>query len=92
MGDGRFRRESALGAGPAAEVPELPTPVEFEVHVTVTLSYTMMVKATTKKKAWDWAESLSWPRVFHDLQPDVDDVDPRAESLWRDGKSVCERQ
>jgi hypothetical protein len=68
------------------------------VHVTVTLSYTMMVKATTKKKAWNRAESLSWPRDFQPggpvdlVEANVDDVDPRADSLWRDGKLVWERQ
>ena len=95
MGDGRFRRESALYAGPTAEKPELSVPVEFEVYVTVSLAYALRVKATTKKKAWDWAESLSWPEDFQPGGPaELIDAapDPKAGSLWLDGKLVWERQ
>ena len=97
MNKGFYRSESARFAGRGPETSDLPGPVEFEVRVTVTLDYTMRVKAKTNKEAWDQAESLSWPADFEEGGPfQIERIgtvfEPRAESLWRDGGLKWERQ
>jgi hypothetical protein len=99
-----FRKAANLHAGPPEEVPELPAPVEFEVRVTGPLTYTVKVKGTSKKMAWDLVEDLCWPTDFQasgppapadaitEVKPGDDTVDPVANSLWRDGALVWERR